>query len=95
MHKRLLATTGKNTAFLRFVIRDRREEPRSATRSEADYRPCVGVMLLNHRGKVFVAQRIDMPTEAWQMPQGGIDDGEDLLTAAISRAERGNRYRQG
>jgi putative (di)nucleoside polyphosphate hydrolase len=55
----------------------------AATPSKADYRPCVGVMLLNHRGQVFVAQRIDMPTEAWQMPQGGIDDGEDLLTAAF------------
>jgi putative (di)nucleoside polyphosphate hydrolase len=55
----------------------------AATRSEADYRPCVGVMLLNHRGQVFVAQRIDMETEAWQMPQGGVDDGEDLLTSAF------------
>ncbi|MGH6614033.1 RNA pyrophosphohydrolase [Sphingomonas sp.] len=47
------------------------------------YRPCAGVMLLNARGKVFVGQRIDSMLEAWQMPQGGIDDGEDAEQAAI------------
>ncbi|MCH8925352.1 MAG: NUDIX domain-containing protein, partial [Proteobacteria bacterium] len=40
------------------------------------YRPGIGVMLLDRAGRVFVAQRIDMPSEAWQMPQGGIDEGE-------------------
>ena len=39
------------------------------------YRPCAGVMLLNRAGKVFVGQRIDSTVEAWQMPQGGIDEG--------------------
>ena len=39
-------------------------------------------MLLNRRCKVFVAQRIDMPSAAWQMPQGGIDKGESPLAAA-------------
>jgi putative (di)nucleoside polyphosphate hydrolase len=47
------------------------------------YRPCAGVMLLNAQGQVFVGQRLDSTLEAWQMPQGGIDDGEDPLTAAI------------
>ena len=47
------------------------------------YRPCSGVMLINREGKVFVGQRIDTTVEAWQMPQGGIDDGEDAETAAI------------
>ena len=47
------------------------------------YRPCAGVMLLNRAGKVFVGQRLDSTLEAWQMPQGGIDPGEDALTAAI------------
>jgi putative (di)nucleoside polyphosphate hydrolase len=47
------------------------------------YRPCVGVMLLNARGEAFVARRIDMPSEAWQMPQGGIDEGESPETAAF------------
>jgi putative (di)nucleoside polyphosphate hydrolase len=47
------------------------------------YRPCAGVMLLNVQGQVFVGQRLDSTLEAWQMPQGGIDDGEDPLAAAI------------
>jgi putative (di)nucleoside polyphosphate hydrolase len=51
------------------------------------YRPAVGIMLLNPRGQVFVARRIDMDEEAWQMPQGGIDDGEDPLSAALRELE--------
>lgn len=47
------------------------------------YRPCVGVMLVNQTGQVFVGQRIDNPTDAWQMPQGGIDKGEDPRDAAL------------
>ena len=48
------------------------------------YRPCVGVMLVNSEGKVFVGQRIDAKEgDRWQMPQGGIDDGEDLHAAAF------------
>lgn len=47
------------------------------------YRPCAGIMLLNTQGKVFVARRIDTDIEAWQMPQGGIDQGEDPKAAAI------------
>jgi putative (di)nucleoside polyphosphate hydrolase len=47
------------------------------------YRPCVGVMLANDRGQVFVGQRLDNDTPAWQMPQGGIDDGEDPRAAAL------------
>ncbi|ODP38338.1 RNA pyrophosphohydrolase [Sphingomonas turrisvirgatae] len=46
------------------------------------YRPCAGVMLLNAQGQVFVGQRLDNVLEAWQMPQGGIDPGEDPLDAA-------------
>jgi putative (di)nucleoside polyphosphate hydrolase len=46
------------------------------------YRPCAGVMLLNRDGRVFVGQRLDSTVEAWQMPQGGIDPGEDALDAA-------------
>ena len=44
------------------------------------YRPCVGITLLNHAGRIFVGERIDSPG-AWQMPQGGIDPGEDVRTA--------------
>lgn len=49
----------------------------------AAYRPGVGVMLVNHDGRVFVGQRFDAVVEAWQLPQGGIDEGEEPLTAAI------------
>ncbi|MCH2547516.1 MAG: RNA pyrophosphohydrolase [Alphaproteobacteria bacterium] len=47
------------------------------------YRPCVGIMLLNKRNQVFVAKRIDTRAEAWQMPQGGIDEGETAEHAAM------------
>jgi putative (di)nucleoside polyphosphate hydrolase len=47
------------------------------------YRPCVGLMLLNPRGQVFVAQRVDVRGSAWQMPQGGIDRGEHPRDAAL------------
>ncbi len=48
------------------------------------YRPCVGVMLVNAEGRVFVGKRIDnREGDAWQMPQGGIDAGEELRAAAL------------
>lgn len=47
------------------------------------YRPCVGVMLINRQGRVFVGQRMDRDTEAWQMPQGGVDKGEEPAFAAL------------
>ena len=47
------------------------------------YRPCAGVMLANRDGRVFVGQRLDSAEDAWQMPQGGIDPGEDAEEAAI------------
>lgn len=47
------------------------------------YRPCVGVMLANADGQIFVGQRIDRDTSAWQMPQGGIDAGESPRDAAL------------
>ena len=47
------------------------------------YRPCVGLMLVNPAGQVFVGQRRDNARDAWQMPQGGIDPGEDVPTAAL------------
>ena len=51
------------------------------------YRRGVGVMLLNQRGHVFVGRRIDNRDEAWQMPQGGIDKGEDSWSAALREVE--------
>ena len=58
--------------------------------SHLPYRPCVGIMLVNPNGHAFVGKRIDTretegesPNGFWQMPQGGIDDGEDLHQAAL------------
>ena len=42
----------------------------------------VGIVVLNEKNKVFVARRIDNPKDFWQMPQGGVDEGEDFLKAA-------------
>jgi len=47
------------------------------------YRPCVGVMLLNPVGHVFVGQRNDQFGDAWQMPQGGVEKGEEVRDAAL------------
>jgi len=51
------------------------------------YRPCVGLMIANPDGGVFVGQRVDRFKDAWQMPQGGIDPGEDVTTAALRELE--------
>ena len=47
----------------------------------------VGIVVLNDSNKVFVAKRIDNPENFWQMPQGGVDNGEDFLTAAFRELE--------
>ena len=57
------------------------------------YRPCVGVMLANRAGQVFVGQRIDAALtsagedDRWQMPQGGVDEDEDISAAAFRELE--------
>ena len=51
--------------------------------TDLPYRPCVGVVLADARGRVFAGQRIDTETPAWQMPQGGIDPGETPEAAAL------------
>lgn len=51
------------------------------------YRPCVGLMIVNQDGQIFVGQRMDRFKDAWQMPQGGIDEGEDVRTAALRELE--------
>ncbi len=47
----------------------------------------VGIVVLNEENKVFVAKRIDNPKNFWQMPQGGVDEGEDFLKAAYRELE--------
>ncbi|KIN78562.1 RNA pyrophosphohydrolase [Sulfitobacter mediterraneus] len=51
------------------------------------YRPCVGVMLINADGAAFVGQRKDRDQDAWQMPQGGVEKGEDPRDAALRELE--------
>lgn len=56
--------------------------------SELPYRPCAGFMLVNSQGLVFVGERIDKKALGfWQMPQGGIDPGEDPESAALRELE--------
>ena len=60
--------------------------PRSGStvrHQDLPFRPCVGVMLINAEGLVFVGRRIDQTVEGWQMPQGGIDLGESPKQAAL------------
>jgi putative (di)nucleoside polyphosphate hydrolase len=69
------------------------------TTEHPDYRPCVGILLLNRAGLVWLGRRLDAPSEPegpgtwWQMPQGGIDEGEDPAPAALRelREETGIR----
>lgn len=60
---------------------------RSEEIEKLPYRPCVGVMLVNPDGEVFVGQRKDRDRDAWQMPQGGVEPGEDLRDAALRELE--------
>ena len=60
------------------------------TAAPAGYRPCVGIVLLDRDGRVFSGRRKDLPEAdpaAWQMPQGGVDEGEDTVTAALRELE--------
>lgn len=56
-------------------------------RESLPYRPAAGVMLLNLDGKVWVGQRLDSTLEAWQMPQGGLDPGEEAEDGALRELE--------
>lgn len=56
---------------------------KTVNRESLPYRPAAGVMLLNRDGKAWVGQRLDSTLEAWQMPQGGLDPGEDAQDGAL------------
>lgn len=58
-------------------------DPGDAAFAALPYRPCVGLLLLNRAGRIFAGQRTDSAQDAWQMPQGGIDDGETPREAAL------------
>ena len=70
----MIAASGART---RGVLRTRRVEP------PVGYRRGVGVMLFNRAGEILVAKRRETPGDAWQMPQGGIDQGEEPRQAAL------------
>ena len=55
--------------------------------STLSYRPAAGIMLLNADGKVWVGQRLDSTLDAWQMPQGGLDPGEEPREGALRELE--------
>jgi putative (di)nucleoside polyphosphate hydrolase len=55
----------------------------TSPQADLPYRPCVGIMLLNPAGDVFVGRRNDVGADAWQMPQGGIDTDEEPKAAAL------------
>ena len=55
--------------------------------NERPYRPCVGLMVFNNFGNVFSGQRLDNPNNAWQLPQGGINEGESPIQAAFRELE--------
>jgi putative (di)nucleoside polyphosphate hydrolase len=55
--------------------------------NDLPYRPAVGVMLINGQGQVWVGQRLDSTLEAWQMPQGGLDEGEEPIEGALRELE--------
>src|SRR5438552_7447009 len=69
--------SGRRRISLSFAMS---QQPRA---SELPYRPCAGMMMFNRDGRVFIGKRIDQTQEAWQLPQGGIDAGEDPRTAAL------------
>jgi putative (di)nucleoside polyphosphate hydrolase len=51
--------------------------------ADLPYRPCVGIALIDAQGRIFAGQRLNSPSPAWQMPQGGIDAGEKPREAAL------------
>ena len=58
------------------------------------YRPCVGIMVCNRFGGIFAGQRLDSSYDAWQMPQGGIEPGEDPRAAALRENLRKRKAQQ-
>ena len=55
--------------------------------SQEKYRACVGLMVINKKKEFFTGQRLDFKSNAWQMPQGGINDGENAESAAFRELE--------
>jgi len=62
---------------------DPAQSPSDQNLDDSRYRPGVGIVLLSSKGEVFVGRRIDLEEAAWQMPQGGINEGENARQAAF------------
>lgn len=69
------------------MARHHKHPGRHLRHEDLPYRPCVGIMLINSEGLVFVGRRIEQTIEGWQMPQGGIDDGETPIEAGLRELE--------
>jgi len=82
---RLLAELNTVSLQLQSALKASPQTPRVSKKqsTESQYRPGIGIMLLNKHGQVFVARRIDVSPDAWQMPQGGINRGEAPRRAAL------------
>lgn len=63
--------------------------------SDLPYRPAAGIMLINAAKQVWVGQRLDSKLDAWQMPQGGLDEGEDARNGALRELEEETGVRRG
>ena len=77
----------------RAEIAARRKALEMTAKADLPYRPAAGVMLLSRDGRVWVGQRLDSTLEAWQMPQGGLDPGEDARDGALRELEE-ERHRR-
>lgn len=65
----------------------KKDKPPKLPYQDRPYRPGIGLVLVNPQGLVFVAQRVDTPGDAWQFPQGGIDEGEDPRQTVLREME--------
>jgi putative (di)nucleoside polyphosphate hydrolase len=94
MHSDKVDTSALLASLVRTARKLKEQYPESAAGSsvvpervppplDTQYRPGVGVMLIDSIGRVFVGKRIDVIEEAWQMPQGGIDGNETPIIAAM------------
>jgi putative (di)nucleoside polyphosphate hydrolase len=82
LDRELRDTLERRGALGRPVLGAADVEVGDAPNPDGPYRPAVGIVLLNARGEVFVARRIDRKQDGWQMPQGGMEPGESPLDAA-------------
>lgn len=82
LHELLLAAADRRLALRRAVTETEKVEV-SLSPADSDYRPRVGIALFNAKGEVLIGRRADTDQDAWQMPQGGIEPGEEPHAAAL------------